>query len=139
MGSTSHEFMVLANTGEELIVFDPTSSYAANVERAEIAPPAQDSSTESPKSIEKVHTPGSKDRRGCVCHCYTRPQTALVKTLLYKTDQGTIIAVLVRGDHQANEIKIKRQLGVHDLVLANPESVQTVSSAPDWIRWSGGT
>ncbi|MEE9233448.1 MAG: proline--tRNA ligase [Nitrospirales bacterium] len=58
-GISSHEFMVLANTGEELIVFDPDGPYAANVERAEIAPPPS-GKPESQKSLEKVSTPQAK-------------------------------------------------------------------------------
>ena len=58
-GSSSHEFMVLANAGEELIVFDPEGSYAANVERAEVLP--EPSHLKEPlKPLERVKTPGAK-------------------------------------------------------------------------------
>jgi prolyl-tRNA synthetase len=127
-GTSSHEFMVLAQTGEELIVFDPHSSYAANVERAEVLAPSE-LSNEPQKPIEKVLTPGAKTIDE-VCALLKTSPDRLVKTLLYKTDKGEVIAVLIRGDHLANEIKIKREVGSYDLALADAETVQTVTHAP---------
>ncbi|MDX1411537.1 MAG: proline--tRNA ligase, partial [Nitrospirales bacterium] len=132
-GSSSHEFMVLANTGEELIVYDPEGSYAANVERAEVSP-QQELSKEPLKPLEKVKTPGAKTVEQVCAMLHTSPQS-LVKTLLYKTESQEVIAVLIRGDHQANEIKIKRCLGLHELTLAEPDTVQALTSAP--VGFSG--
>ncbi len=127
-GVSSHEFMVLANTGEEVIVYDPDSSYAANVERAEVVPGSPEESG-SPQSLEKVSTPNAKTVEE-VCVLLNVPQHRLIKTLLYQTGKEEITAVLIRGDHQANEIKIQRHLGIHELQLATPELVATVTSAP---------
>jgi len=127
-GTSSHEFMVLAQTGEEVILFEPEGSYAANVERAEVSPPTE-SSDESRLPLEKVHTPGTKTIEEVSAFLHTPPHR-LIKTLLYQTDQEEVVAVLIRGDHQANEIKIKRQLGVQELTLADPATVQAVTSAP---------
>ena len=127
-GISSHEFMVLANTGEELIVFDPDSSYAANVERAEVVPP----STQAPanlNSLEKVSTPNAKSVED-LCTLLKVDANCVVKTLLYQTDENEITAVLIRGDHQANEIKIQRFLGLHDLTMASPETVERITNAP---------
>ena len=132
-GSSSHEFMVLANTGEELIVFDPKGSYAANVERAEVLP-LPNPPEEALKPLERVATPDAKTVEQ-VCATLGASPSRLVKTLLYKTDQDEAIAILVRGDHQANEIKIKHCLGVHDLTLVDAETVQSLTSAP--IGFSG--
>ena len=66
-GSMSHEFMVLADTGEETILYEEQGTYAANVERAEVLPPTE-SSTEQPLPIEKVDTPGMKTVED-VCNC----------------------------------------------------------------------
>lgn len=126
-GTSSHEFMVLANTGEELIVYDPDGSYAANVERAEVSPP-QEVAKESLKPLEKVSTPGAKTVEQ-VCAMLNTSPNRLVKTLLYKTESNIVIAVLIRGDHQANEVKIKHCLGVDNLTLADAETVQAVTSA----------
>jgi prolyl-tRNA synthetase len=127
-GISSHEFMVLANTGEELIVFDPDSQYAANVERAEVVPPSFSNGGEL-KPLEKVSTPKAKSVED-LCALLKIEASLVVKTLLYQTDDNEITAVLIRGDHQANEIKIKRFLGLHDLTLASPELVAKVTAAP---------
>ena len=127
-GISSHEFMVLANTGEELIVFDPDSPYAANVERAEVVPPTL-GTPEPPKPLEKVSTPQAKSVED-VSAFLKVPSSHVVKTLLYQTGEKEVTAVLIRGDHQANEIKIQRHLGLHDLTLASPELVATVTAAP---------
>ncbi|UCE62559.1 MAG: proline--tRNA ligase [Nitrospirota bacterium] len=132
-GTSSHEFMVLANTGEELIVYDPEESYAANVERAEVSPP-KELSKEPLKPLEKVKTPGAKTVEQVCALLHTSPHS-LVKTLLYKTEGQEVIAVLIRGDHQANEIKIKRSLGLHELTLAEPDMVQALTAAP--VGFSG--
>ncbi len=127
-GISSHEFMVLANTGEELIVYDPESPYAANVERAGLSPRPPDR-LETPQALEKVRTPNAKSVED-VCALLKVPASRLVKTLLYQTGKHELTAVLVRGDHQANEIKIQRFLGVHDLTLASPEMVSKFTDAP---------
>jgi len=127
-GISSHEFMVLANTGEELIVFDPDSPYAANVERAEVVPPTL-GTPEPPKPLEKISTPQAKSVED-VSAFLKVPPSQVVKTLLYQTGEKEVTAVLIRGDHQANEIKIQRHLGLHDLTLASPELVATVTAAP---------
>lgn len=127
-GISSHEFMVLANTGEELIVFDPDTQYAANVERAEIAPPTI-GEPEAALPLEKVSTPNAKSVEE-VCALLNVPPSRLVKTLLYQTGTDEITAVLIRGDHQANEIKIQRHLGIHELSLATPEMVLRFTTAP---------
>ncbi len=127
-GISSHEFMVLANTGEELIVFDPDSQYAANVERAEVvAPPVKEPGALSP--LEKVSTPNAKSVED-LCALLKIEASLVVKTLLYHTGDNEITAVLIRGDHHANEIKIQRFLGLHDLSLASPELVEKVTAAP---------
>ena len=127
-GISSHEFMVLANTGEELIVFDPESSYAANVERAEVIP-SKTNEIEELKPLQKVATPRAKSVED-LCTALNIPSHRVVKTLLYETGDKEITAVLIRGDHQANEIKIQRHLGLHDLSLASPELVAKVTAAP---------
>ena len=127
-GISSHEFMVLANTGEELIVFDPDSEYAANVERAEVIPPPVTGRGKL-KPLEKVSTPNAKSVED-LCTLLNIETCRVVKTLLYQTGDNEITAVLIRGDHQANEIKIQRFLGLHDLTLASPELVTKITAAP---------
>ncbi len=126
-GTSSHEFMVLAETGEETIVYDEEGAYAANVERAEVLPPTE-SSSEEPRPLRKVPTPGARTVEEVTAFLRTTPDR-LVKTLLYKTPQETV-AVLVRGDHGVNEIKLKKLLGVQDVELAGPEAVMAATGAP---------
>lgn len=127
-GSMSHEFMVLADTGEETIVYDEGGSYAANVELAEVPPLAEEDDT-APLTLEAVQTPGTKTVEA-VCAFLKVSPDRLVKTLLYRTSAGDVIAVLIRGDHEANEIKINHFLGTTDITLADAETVSKVSSAP---------
>ncbi|MFM8551701.1 MAG: proline--tRNA ligase [Nitrospiraceae bacterium] len=126
-GSSSHEFMVLAETGEETIVYAEGGTYAANVERAEAPPPA-DTSPEVLRPLRKVPTPGARTVAE-VCALLKVAPTQLVKTLLYKTSTE-LVAVLVRGDHEANEVKLKKLLGVTDLELADPDTVTKATGAP---------
>ncbi len=126
-GSSSHEFMVLADTGEETIVYAQGGTYAANVERAEVLPPAG-TSPEAARPLRKVPTPGARSVEEVTAFLKIAPQQ-LVKTLLYQTPQG-LVAVLVRGDHDVNEIKVKKQLGVTVLELADPAKVSAATGAP---------
>jgi prolyl-tRNA synthetase len=126
-GSSSHEFMVLAETGEETVVYTEDGAYAANVERAELAPQG-DTLRESPRPLQKVSTPGARTVEEVTALLKVPPQR-LVKTLFYRTPKD-LVAVLVRGDHEANEIKLKKTLGVMDAVLADAETVTALSGAP---------
>jgi prolyl-tRNA synthetase len=129
-GSSSHEFMVLAQTGEEGIASCTKCDYAANVERAELKTGAGswEPGAGEVKPLEKVQTPGKKTVEEVSAFLKVTPQQ-LVKTLLFSAD-GRPVAVLVRGDHQVNEIKVRRLLGVSDLVLADAGKVETWTGGP---------
>ena len=127
-GTMSHEFMVLAETGEETILYEEEGTYAANVERAEALPPAS-FSTENPLPLETKHTPEMKTVLD-VCQFLQVTPAKLVKTLLYQTREGEIVAVLVRGDHEGNDIKISRLLNTAAVTLADAETVTKATSAP---------
>ena len=126
-GTSSHEFMVLAETGEETIVYAEAGPFAANVERAEVLPPSSES-TEDPRPLRKMPTPGVRTVDEVAAFLKVKPEQ-IVKTLLYKTEKEPI-AVLVRGDHEANEVKIKKVLNLTDIELADPDMVKKVSGAP---------
>src|SRR5499433_2443920 len=126
-GSSSHEFMVLADTGEETIVYSDGGSYAANVERAEVLPPTEmDASPLRP--LQAVSTPGGRSVEDVTAFLKVTPQQ-LVKTLHYSTGKETG-AILTRGDPAANAIKIRQLLGVPDLDLASATTVERVTGAP---------
>jgi prolyl-tRNA synthetase len=125
-GTSSHEFMVLADTGEETVVYSEAGTYAANVERAEVLPPT-DTSREELRPLRAVSTPNCRTVEEVTRFLKIDP-TQLIKTLLYSTGKETV-AVLIRGDHEANEIKIKRLLGVTELELAGPATVERITGA----------
>jgi prolyl-tRNA synthetase len=125
-GSSSHEFMVLAESGEDAIVSCTQCEYAANVEKAEAHPaPAEHA---EPRPLEKVETPAKRSVEEVTAFLGI-PSSALVKTLLVVAD-GTPVAALVRGDHDLNEIKLKHLLGCETLEMANEEMVTRVTGAP---------
>jgi prolyl-tRNA synthetase len=126
-GTSSHEFMVLADTGEETIVYTEGGTYAANVERAELLP-EPDASPEPQQPLQAVPTPQASTVEQ-VTALLKISSRQLVKTLLYSAGEETV-AVLVRGDHEVNPIKLARLLGVVETTMATPETVMSVTGAP---------
>lgn len=130
-GSFSHEFMVLANTGEDQIVNCLRCSYAANLERAEVKWDADKSASvdlEDMKPYEEVKTPDIKTVEEVTSFLSVTPDQ-LIKTLIFKSD-GEVIATLVRGDHELNEAKLRNLLGAEQVELADPDLVAQVTGAP---------
>ncbi len=126
-GKWSHEFMVLADSGEDGLVDCPACGYAANQERAERAAPAADAPACCPDR-EPVATPGVRtvDELATFFAC---PADRFIKTLVYLAD-GKPVAALVPGDRDLNEHKFKRLLGAKKLELADEATVQKVTGAP---------
>ena len=123
-GSLSHEFQVLAESGEDSIVSCNQCEYAANVQKAEVKAPrpaARDIAEASPKP-EKVATPGKKSVAE-VAEFLGLPAGKFIKTLVYKTDGGELVATLVRGDHEINELKLQTALGCREVALAEEAAV----------------
>lgn len=126
-GTSSHEFMVLADTGEETIVYSDHGTFAANVERAEVLPPEQPEQ-EALRPMRAVSTPNCRTIEEVTAFLHI-PAHRLVKTLLYQSGKETV-AVLVRGDHAVNEIKLRKALGVPEIELADPAAVEQATGAP---------
>lgn len=129
-GSFSHEFMVLADTGEEAIVSCDTCGYAANMEKAEgkIVSSQQSAGSSELKSFEKRATPGKKSVEDVAAFLGVK-QEQLVKTLIMKGGDR-IVAALVRGDHELNETKLARILNATEVELLAPAEVEKVTGAP---------
>jgi len=108
-GSGSHEFHVLADSGEDALAFCPDSDYAANVELAEAVAPATPRG-EASKPLEKVITPGQKTIEEVSAFLNVTPQQVL-KTIAVITSEKHFVLILLRGDHQLNEIKASKVLG----------------------------
>lgn len=126
-GSYSHEFMVLADTGEDVIAVCDACEYAANLEKAVVRCEMEDPGSGCP-AVEEVPTPGKRTVEDVAAYLGITPDTVL-KTLLYDAD-GEIVAALVRGDRELNEVKLKNLLGAQVMQMATPEQVQAVSGAP---------
>ncbi len=107
-GSGSHEFHVLADSGEDAIAFCPDSDYAANVELAEALVPM--GGRPAPQAdMQRIATPGSHSIDD-VAQVLALSATQLVKTLIVQAGD-TVAALLLRGDHQLNEVKAGKVLG----------------------------
>jgi prolyl-tRNA synthetase len=126
-GSFSHEFMVLAETGEDTIISCNRCAYAANLERAEVRG-IERSITRKGGNFRKVETPGKKKVEDVASFLGVEPMK-LIKTLLYATDRGTI-GVLVAGDREVNETKLKNFLSLAELILAGEETIEQVTGGP---------
>lgn len=126
-GNFSHEFMVLADTGEDTIAFCHDCEYAANVERAEVVWRGSPAAGHCP-AMEKIATPGAHSVEELTALLGV-PASAIVKTMLFKVD-GQTVAVLVRGDREVNDIKLKNLLKAQDVELADAATVQAVTCAP---------
>ncbi len=102
-GSRSQEFQVLASSGEDAVVFSDQDDYAANLEMAIAAPPATPRAAPA-EALKKVPTPGVRTIED-LCRFLDVPATKTVKTLVFQGKEGGLVALLLRGDHQLNEVK----------------------------------
>jgi prolyl-tRNA synthetase len=128
-GSFSHEFMVMAASGEDAIVFCEHCSYAANLEKAEIARPEKMVVQEKDwLPLESIETPDVRTIEEVSACLKVSPQQ-IVKTLIFNAD-GKPCAVLIRGDQAVNEIKVKNYLGAAELELADDEIIMKATGAP---------
>ena len=126
-GDVSHEFMVLAETGEATVAYSDQGSYAANLERAEVLPPSE--IDDAPlRQLTPVTTPHCRTVEEVTAFLKIAPRQ-LLKTLIYAADKETV-AVLIRGDHELNEVKLARLLHATDVQLAAPETVKNLTGAP---------
>ncbi len=124
-GSGSHEFHVLADSGEDLIAYCPDSDYAANVELAEALPPSTPRPAPS-MALRKVPTPGQRSIEE-VCAYLKLPAERVVKTLIVRGEQG-LIALLLRGDHELNAVKAAKLPGVKaPLELASDAEIRAAT------------
>ena len=108
-GSASHEFHVLAESGEDAIAYCPDSDYAANIELAEALPPVTTRPAPS-ESLQKVPTPGQHSIDEVCAYLHVSPDR-VVKTLIVRGEDG-LVALLVRGDHELNAVKAAKLPGV---------------------------
>ncbi|WP_019242272.1 MULTISPECIES: proline--tRNA ligase [Bacillus] len=120
-GKDTHEFMVLSEIGEDTIAYSDTSDYAANIEMAPVMA-TYEKSSEALKELEKVSTPSQKSIED-ITSFLNVDATSCIKTLLFKIDEKHVV-VLVRGDHEVNDIKLKNLFEASVVELASPEETQ---------------
>lgn len=113
-GSGSHEFMVIADSGEAEIVYCNECDYAANVEKAEMH--VIEAPEEEAKAVEEIKTPDCKTIAD-VCAYLNLPVDKSVKAVAFNSEKGLILC-FVRGDHEVNEIKVINTVGVNEVEMA---------------------
>jgi len=129
-GTTAHEFMVPVETagGENVILSCNHCDYAANIEKAtSLAMADEEVRPEEPRQKEMVFTPGMKTVEEVTGFLRVGPDK-LVKTLLYEAD-GEVVAALIRGDREINEVKLKNYIRSNELVMAPADVVMRVTGA----------
>ena len=132
-GDVSQEFQVLAQSGEDAIVFSDSDDYAANLEAAAALPPTQPRL--APKEeLKKVATPGAKTIED-LSRFLKIDAARTIKTLIVEGTEDTVVALVIRGDHELNAIKAQKLPGVvNPLKMASPESVRKATgSEPGYL------
>lgn len=119
-GSHTHEFMALSEIGEDTIVYSENSDYAANIEKAEVRFEPKENG-EALLELEKVETPNAHTAQE-VADYLNRPLEQITKSMIFKVD-GEFIIVLVRGNHEINDVKLKTYFGTDNIELATQDEI----------------
>jgi len=125
-GSGSQEFMVISEIGEDGIAFCKACGYAANLEKAS-CPKSKEPITEAELPVEKIFTPNIHTISELEAFLDCQP-AKMAKTLIFKADDE-LVAAMVRGDRELNEVKLKNVLGCRELEIADAESVRFATNA----------
>ncbi|MBN7798561.1 proline--tRNA ligase [Parahaliea mediterranea] len=128
-GSASHEFHVLASSGEDDIAFSDQSDYAANVEMAEALAPAGERPAPGAE-MQEVATPGVKTIDDLARFLKVDPATTVKTLVVNGEEEGVLVALVLRGDHQLNEIKAEKLAGIaNPLTMADEDTVRKTCGA----------
>lgn len=127
-GSFSHEFAVLADSGEDEIGFCEACGYASNIEMAESRPVSPTTPTKDIEELKEIHTPGKKTVEE-VSAFLGLPSKQIVKTILLENENG-LVAGLVRGDHEINPVKMKNIIGCEWLLPAAEKTIDEKLGLP---------
>lgn len=127
-GNTSHEFHVLADSGEDVIAFCPDSNYAANRELATALPFNQERAAPT-QEMREIYTPAVRTI-SAVSDFLSVPASRTVKTLLVEGTDDGLVALVIRGDHELNEVKAAKLPQVSSpLIFATPARVKEITGA----------
>ncbi len=127
-GTGTYEFMALCDIGEDTIAYSTEGNYAANLEKAEVV---YKPSGEKPANVpapEKIHTPGVRTIEQLANHLAIGANQ-IIKSLVYRVDDRLVL-VLVRGDHELNDVKLKNHYDATDVNLASEEEIRSITGAP---------
>jgi len=127
-GDVSHEFMVLAESGEDLLAHCPSCGYAASMSVAECKEQGARGKKQGSKKLQEVNTPGVSTIEKVSVLLKAKPDQ-MIKTLVYVADEKPV-AILIRGDHEANEAKIKKHLGCSHLEMATEDVIKKATGGP---------
>jgi prolyl-tRNA synthetase len=128
-GSSSHEFMVLADTGEDSIFSCDSCGYAASRDKAEVGRREGEPGGALPEGeLRKVATPSQRTVEEVTSFLKVRPEQ-LIKTMIFQ-QADTVIAALTRGDHEINEVKLANLLGAETICLADDQTIERATHAP---------
>jgi prolyl-tRNA synthetase len=130
-GTDTHEFIVLSEIGEDTIAYSDTSQFAANIEMAPVNA-TYEKNTDELKSLEKIETPDQKTIEE-ISSFLNVTKEACIKSLLFKVDDRFVL-VLVRGDHEVNDIKLKNLYNATSVELATAdETKEALNCVPGFV------
>lgn len=127
-GTGTYEFMALCEIGEDTIAYSTESDYAANLEKAEVVYKAKPKHNIDVPPTEKIHTPGVRTISQLVESLGVQASD-IIKSLVYKLDDKFVL-VLVRGDHELNEVKLKNLYDATNIGMASEEEVRQLLNVP---------
>jgi len=127
-GSHSHEFVVVADSGEDAVGFCDSCDYASNLEKAKTHPPEPSTAPENIEPLTEVATPGKKSVAK-VAEFLSLPPEKIVKTIVFESENG-LVAGLVRGDRQINATKLKNLVNCSELEPASEDKVASKTGIP---------
>ncbi len=126
-GSSSHQFTIPCESGEDIIVYAEDGSYAANIEKAAVDPLPKQSPIADAQKPEEVHTPNVGSIEAVCAFLKTQPKD-MIKTLIH-ADGDNVIVTLIRGDHDLNPEKLTQVLGGNRVELADEAAIEKVTGA----------
>ncbi|MGH2491240.1 MAG: proline--tRNA ligase, partial [Candidatus Limnocylindria bacterium] len=130
-GDIAHEFQVLTEVGEDRIAICSTCDYKANLERATMMPD-QYLSVENPPAPKEIATPGTTTIEALMASL-KQPAEAFLKTLLLRDTAGNVVAVVLPGDRDVNEAKLRKVLGTSEVTFASDADFAAAGAVPGFI------
>lgn len=128
--ATTHEFTVLAETGESDIVYCEKCDYAANAEKSELKPIIAPEEEVLP--LEKVNTPGTKTIEA-VAEFLNTPLEKNIKAVIFQNEKDQVICAFVRGDHEVNDVKLQNVTGAITLKMAEESAIRAIGGVPGFM------